>query len=218
MYFFLALLFHFPIVIDSVLVPAFKRGKPPHNPTCLTTWLQTHHTTCLWSALFYTLTLSVAAFLQKINNQSSGLYENYSIIQAIKISSGSQLLILAAYYEKFTRLKFFGMALLVTTVLGAYPTLWPALSDPKWSEDFIGACKKYMNTHEVPPGTTIIGSYTTTARTELFTSLFGYVILFCAWWSLRWLQSGTGRSYSIVASSTLSPTLGILILNLYSLS
>jgi hypothetical protein len=58
----------------------------------------------------------------------------------------------------------------------------------------------------------VIGPYKTAGRIQLGIGVAVYAILFCAWLSLRWLQSGRGRSISIVVSAILNSTFGVLVI------
>ena len=202
-FFSIALLFCFPIIIDSVLIPAFWRGKEEYKPTWFTVWLQELHNSCLWTAVFYTLALSIAAFLQYMAHQTSGIYENAAIIHAILVSFGCQQLIIVAYYDKFKKPIFFGVVMVITIAFGIYPTFMPAFGTSKWISVLLDTCQDYLKANGLSSNTTVITPYTSADKIALGCGAAVCVILFCAWLSLRWLHSRCGRSDRIMVCGKL---------------
>jgi hypothetical protein len=134
------------------------------------------------------------------------------------ISFGSELLILAAYYEKFTRPRVFAVASLATAAFGAYPALKPGFSSPDWTAELLGACQEYITASNVPEQINVVGPYNTIGRIDLTIGVVAFFILFCGWLSLRWLQSGRRRSDSIMVSAILNSAFSTYNLSLLKVS
>ena len=176
----LAFLFCFVLLVDNVLIPAFRSG---HKSCSVTSWLLKHHSACLWSSLIFALTLSVASLLQWIDHESNGVYENFAIVQALLMTYFSLVLITVAHYCPINRPRLFGLIFIATTVFSSYPVFRPAVSGR--GSSLLAACIAYAWENDKVWKYATIEPFSSEGRLFLGLTTVVAALLICAWLVLR---------------------------------
>src|ERR1700743_153283 len=91
--------FHF---IDAIFIPVFKAS---HKPSGVTTWLKPHQSTCLYTSLLFTFTVSLAVTIYQIAHESNGFYTTMAVVFSISISYLSLLIMCLSCYQTIARPK-----------------------------------------------------------------------------------------------------------------
>lgn len=178
----LALLFWIFLFIDGTVVPTLVKK---HTQTAVTAFLSEHEQVCLWTQLFFSLSLCIAGLAANAERNFIGMFDVLAVNKCVIVTFLSLLLTTVSVYRPISRCWLFAAGLITNLGCGVV-LVFPRA--PKWTAGtnlLLAACDKYARERSLPWSSGVLSPMYRTGFVGSIIEIGCVLLLVCLWVVLR---------------------------------